>query len=368
MKKFLFLALVSALGITQAGAQISGTAGAWADYNSNAFSDSYGGGTMTLGAFLDLAADQPFGKSPLSASADYSGSYSAYLSYLGRSHNDHLADALLVLEVREDGYAGLGGSLEAQLNSDDRRYYDFGAAAAILESKMYLAGPLLLKLDGSLGRTTFSYFTDFDFNSTGIAGSLSLFLPTKTALIGLAEYSRKDYLSSNDTLAPGEIVYISPRLKVTQALGENAGMALFFGSQQNKVTADSFYMPDTLLREVAEYFDYKGIRAEAQLTLITPEDKKVVVYGRYNNKDFSSLYAYQKAGSDTSSPFSRVKSNALRRDAATEFGIELTMGLEGSGDKTPRLILGGNYLSNSSNDPYYDFSRLLFSATIEYGF
>jgi len=368
MKKIMVLALLSVLVTTFAFAQISGTAGAWTDYNSNAFSDASGGGTLTLGAFFDLAADQPFGRSPLSVSADYSGSYSAYLSYLGRSHNDHLADALLVFDIGKDGYAGLGGSFEAQLNSDDRRYYDNGAAAAILETKIYLASPLLLKFDGSMGRTSFSYFADYDYNSMGIAGSLSLFLPTRTALIGLADYSRKDYLSDNDTLAPGDIVFFSPRFKLTQALGENAGLALSFGPQQNKVTADSFYMPDTLLREVAEYFDYKGVRAEAQLTVLTPGDNKFVVYGAYNNKDFSSLYAYQKAGSDTSSPFSRAKSENLRKDAITEVGVELTLGLDESGSKNPSLILGGNYLINSSNDPYYDFSRLLFSASLEYSF
>lgn len=368
MKKTMVLAFLSALATTFAFAQISGTAGAWTDYNSNAFSDASGGGTLTLGAFLDLAADWPFGNSPLSVSADYSGSYSAYLSYLSRSHNDHLADALLVLDIGKDGYAGLGGSFEAQLNSADRKYYDNNSVAAILESKIYLADPLLLKLDGSMGKTSFSYFTDYDYNTTGIAGSLSLFLPTKTALIGLADYGRKDYSSSNDTLAPRDIVFFSPRFKLTQSLGKNAGLALSFGSQQNKVTADSFYMPDTLLREVAEYFDYKGVRTEAQLTLLTPGDNKVVAYGSYNNKDFSSLYAYQKAGSDTSSPFSRTRSDVFRKDAITEVGVELTLGLDESGNKNSSLVLGGNYLINSSNDPYYDFSRMLFSATFKYDF
>ncbi|MDP2806682.1 MAG: hypothetical protein Q8O74_00925 [bacterium] len=368
MKKLMILALLSVLGTTFAGAQVSGTAGAWTDYNSNAFSDASGGGTLTLGAFLDLAADWPFGNSPLSVSADYAGSYSAYLSYLGRSHQDHLADALLVLDIGKDGYAGLGGSFDVQLNSSDRKYYDNSSTAAILESKIYLAGPLLLRLEGSLGKTSFSYFTNYDFNNTNISGSLSLFLPTKTALIGLADYGRKNYLSDNDTLAPQNIVFFSPRFKFTQAMGQNVGLALSFGTQQNKVTADSFYLPDTLLREVAGYFDYRGNRLEAQLTFLTPGDNKVVAYGRYSDMDFSSLYAYTKAGSDTSSPFSRTKSTVLRKDAITELGVELTLGFGDSGDKTSSLILGGNYLINSSNDPYYDFSRMLFSATFEYGF
>ena len=368
MKKIMVLALLSVLVTTLAFAQVSGTAGAWTDYNSNAFSDASGGGTLTLGAFLDLAADWPFGESPLSVSADYSGEYSAYLSYLSRSHNDHLADALLVLDIGKDGYAGLGGSFEAQLNSTDRMYYDNNSAAAILESKIYLANPLLLKLDGSVGKASFSYFADYDYASTGITGSLSLFLPTKTALIGLVDYGRKNYLSSNDTLAPHNILFLSPRFKLTQALGQNAGLAMSFGPQQNKVSADSFYMPDTLLREVAEYFDYKGVRAEVQFTFLTSNDNKVVAYGSYNNKDFSSLYAYDTAGSDTSSPFTRTKSTALRKDAITEFGIELTLGLDESVEKRSSLVLGGNYLINSSNDPYYDFSRMLFSAAFEYVF
>ena len=368
MKKLLLLTLLSVLGTAFAGAQISGTAGAWTDYNSNVFSDASGGGTLTLGAFLDLAADWPFGNSPLSISADYSGSYSAYLSYLGRSHNDHLADALLVLDIGKDGYAGLGGSFGAQLNSADRKFYDNSSMAAILESKIYLAQPLMLKLDGAIGKTTFSSLKNYDFNNTNISGSLNLFLPTKTALIGLADYSRKNYLSDNDTLAPQNIVFFSPRIKFTQALGQTVGLALSFGTQQNKVSADSFYTPDTLLREVAEYFDYKGIRAEAQLTFLTPGDNKVVAYGSYNNKDFSSLYAYQKAGSDTSSPFSRTRSDVLRKDTITGLGVELTLGLGESAEKNSSLVLGGNYLINSSNDPYYDFSRLLLSATFEYGF
>ncbi len=367
MKKLLFLLLLPALGATLAFGQISGTAGVWTDYNSNAFSDALGGGTMTLGAFLDLAADWPFGDSPLSLSADYSGSYSAYLSYLGRSHNDHLATALLVFDIGKDGYAGLGGSFETQINSADRMYYDNSSTAAILESKLYLARPVLLKLDGSVGKTTFSYFQNYDFNAFDVVGSLSLFLPTNTALTGLANYNRKSYLSGNDTLAPQSIVYLSPRIKFTQALGQHVGLALSFGTQQNKVTADSFYMPDTLLREVAEYFDYRGNRLEAQLTFLTPEGNKVVAYGNYNNKDFSSLYAYQEVPKD-SSPFNRLPSANLRKDAITELGVELTLGLGELEAKATRLILGGNYLINSSNDPYYDFSRMLLSATFEYSF
>jgi len=368
MKKALLLALMAFLGSVGTRAQISGAAGGWADYNSNAFSDASGGGTMTLGAFLDLSADWPFGDSPLSVSADYAGEYSAYLSYLGRSHNDNLADALLVLDIGGDGYAAVGGSLEAQINSADRKYYDNTTLSAVLESKIYLARPLLLKLNGAWGKTAFGYFQDYDFNNSAISGSLSLFLQTKTALIGLADFSRKVYHSDNDTLAPKNITFFSPRIKLTQSLGQNTGLALSFGSQQNKVTADSFYLPDTLLREVADYFDYKGIRTEAQLTFIASEGNQLMVYGNYNNKDFSSLYAYQKASSDTASPFSRTKSDNLRKDAITELGIELTLGLENSGKKNSKLVLGGNYLNNSSNDPYYDFSRLLFSAMIEYVF
>jgi hypothetical protein len=368
MKNIVLVTLLLALLAAGASAQFSGTAGAWTDYNSNAFSDASGGGTLTLGAFLDMGADRPFGNSPFSVSADYSGSYSAYLSYLGRSHNDHWADALLVLEIGEDGYAGLGGSFGAQLNSADRKYYDNASAAAVLESKIYLAAPLLLTVDGSLGKTSFSYFTDYDFSNSGVAGSLSLFMPSQTALIGLADYSRKDYSSGNDTLAPRDIVFFSPRFKLTQALGENAGLALSFGSQQNNVNAASFYLPDTLLREVAEYFDYRGVRAEAQLTVLINGGNKLVARGSYNNKDFSTLYAYEKASRDTSSPFTRTKSENLRKDATTEIGAELTLGLDGSGDKNSRLVLGGNYLINSSNDPYYDFSRLLLSATLEYNF
>lgn len=368
MKKLLLTAFLMLGAATAGRAQFSGAAGAWADYNSNAFSDASGGGTLTLGAFLDLAADQTLGTSLLSLSGDYSGSYSAYLSYLGRSHNDHLVDALLVLNVGENGYAGLGGSFETQLNSDDRKYYDNASPSAILETKIYLASSLLMKFDGTVGKTVFSYFNDYDFNNTEITGSLSLFLPSKTALIGMVEFNRKNYLSDNDTLAPHNITFLSPRIKITQSLGQKAGLALSFGTQQNKVVADSFYMPDTLLREVAEYFDYRGNRLEAQLTFLTYDGNKIVAYAGYNNKDFSSLYAYQKAGSDTSSPFSRAKSDNLRKDASTELGLEITLDLDWSEAKNTRLMLGGNYLINSSNDPYYDFSRLLFSATIEYGF
>lgn len=368
MKNLFLMLLLVSFAAASGRAQFSGGAGAWVDYNSNAFSDASGGGTITLGAFLDLAADQRLGTSPLSLSGDYSGSYSAYLSYLGRSHNDHLADALLILNIGERGYAGLGGSFETQLNSDDRRYYNNASPSAIFEGKMYLTGPLLMKLNAAAGKTTFSYFSDYDFDFTEAVASLSLFLPSKTALIGLAEFNRKNYLSENDTLAPKNIAFFSPGIKITQSLGQKAGLALSFGTQQNKVTADSFYMPDTLLREVTEYFDYRGNRGEAQLTFLTSDGNKIVAYGSYNNKDFSSLYAYQKAGSDTSSPFSRTKSESLRKDATSELGIELTLGLDESGAKNTHLVLGGNFLVNSSNDPYYDFSRLLFSATIEYGF
>jgi hypothetical protein len=365
-KKVLTLLALILLAASGAPAQINGSAGGWADYNSNAFNDALGGGTLTLGAFLDIAADWPFGDSPLSLSADYSGSYSAYLSYFERSHNDHWADALLVFDIGERGYLALGGAFDVQANSPDRKYYNNSSGKGVLESKAYLADPVLIKMEASVGRTVFSYFTDYDYKSTDVTGSLSLFLPTKTALIPQISFSNKRYSSENDSLAPQKITYLNPSLKFTQSLSKNAGLALTAGYQKNQVVADSFYMPDTLLREVAEYFDYKGSRMEAKVTIMAPEP--LIFYATYNNKDFSSLYAYEKAAADTSSPFTRISSDKLRRDQTTEVGAELTLNTSERRESKSKLILGGSYLINSSNDPYYDYSRFLLSATIEYNF
>jgi hypothetical protein len=346
--------------------QIGGTAGGWADYNSNAFNDALGGGTLTMGAFLDLAADRRLGDSPLSLSADYSGSFSAYLSYFGRSHNDHWADALLVVDIGESGYLAAGGSFDLQSNSPDRQFYDNNSVNGMLETRVYLAAPLLLRLEASAGQTSFSYFADYDYRSADATGSLSLFLPSMTSLIPQVTFSNKNYISENDTLAPQKITYLNPSFGFTQSLSRTAGLALTAGYQQNKVTADSFYMPDTLLREVAEYFDYKGGRFEGKVTIMMPN--QLVFFATFNNKDFSTLYAYKKAATDTSSPFTRISSGNLRRDRTTEFGTELTMTTSETQEGKSNLVLGGSYLINSSNDPYYDYSRFLISAIIEYSF
>lgn len=156
-------------------AQIKGNVGLTGEYDSNAYNDSYGGGTMVGTAYLDLTTDIDLKLAGMLLGADYSGSYSAYLSYLGINQNDHLLKMILWRELGKDGFMGLGAAYGFQLNAADRSAYDTNNFKIIGDTKIYLAQPVLLKVDGALGRYQYKNLSKYDFNQSIANGSLKFF-------------------------------------------------------------------------------------------------------------------------------------------------------------------------------------------------
>jgi hypothetical protein len=169
-------------------AQIKGSIGVSGEYDSNAYNDSYGGGSVVGTARLDLNTDIDLKLAGMILGADYSGSYSAYLSYLGINQNDHLLKMILWRGLGKDGFVGLGGAYGLQLNAADRSTYDTNNFKATGEAKIYIAQPVLLKADGALGRYQYKNLPKYDFDQSIANISINLFLPTRSGLTILAGY------------------------------------------------------------------------------------------------------------------------------------------------------------------------------------
>ena len=350
-------------------AQIKGNVGLTGEYDSNAYNDSYGGGTMVGTAYLDLTTDIDLKLAGMLLGADYSGSYSAYLSYLGINQNDHLLKMILWRELGKDGFMGLGAAYGFQLNAADRSAYDTNNFKIIGETKVYLAQTVLLKTDGALGRYQYKNLPQYDFDQSIANVSLTLFLSSRTGLTVLAGYKKYDFSSlSADSQVPEKITNLSPGCRASQGFGSNVGLSLEYSYLTNEVTtANSYYMPDTLLSEVNDYFDYSGGRVEAKITLKLDPVGKLALWSNYTSRSYTQLNAFSLPAADNASILTRQNLGAARLDQETIVGIDYTAPLS-EGANGMDLGVGVNYVNNSSNDELYNYKKLLVYAGLNYNF
>jgi hypothetical protein len=350
-------------------AQIKGSIGVSGEYDSNAYNDSYGGGSVVGTARLDLNTDIDLKLAGMILGADYSGSYSAYLSYLGINQNDHLLKMILWRGLGKDGFVGLGGAYGLQLNAADRSTYDTNNFKATGEAKIYIAQPVLLKADGALGRYQYKNLPKYDFDQSIANISINLFLPTRSGLTILAGYKKYDFSPlPADSQVPVNITNLSPGCRVSQGLGSNIGLSLECSYLTNQVTtADPYYMPDTLLSEVNEYFDYSGGQVGAKVTLILEPAGKMALWANYISRSYDKLDAYSLPAADNASILTRQSLGTVRLDRETVLGIDYTAPLS-DGPNGIDLGAGINYVNNSSNDELYNYKKLLAYAGINYNF
>lgn len=350
-------------------AQVKGSIGLNGEYDSNAYNDSYGGGTMVGTAFLDLTTDIDIKLAGMILGADYFGSYSAYLSYLGINQNNHLLKMILWRGLGKDGFIGLGGAYGFQLNAADRSAYDTNNFKVIGEAKIYITQPVLLKADGAIGRYQYKNLSKYDFDQAIANLSLNLFLPTRTGLAVLAGYKKYDFSPlPTDSQVPGNIINLSPGCRASQGFGSNVGLSLEYSYLINQVTTtNSYYMPDTLLNEVNEYFDYSGGRVEAKITLKLEPAGKLALWSNYTSRSYTQLNAYSLPAADNASILTRQNLGAARLDRETVAGIDYTVPLSEAVNGVD-LGVGVNYINNSSNDELYNYKKFLTYAGFNYNF
>ncbi|MBU1356025.1 MAG: hypothetical protein KJ620_05615 [Candidatus Edwardsbacteria bacterium] len=350
-------------------AQIKGSVGVNGEYDSNAYNDSYGGGSVVGTARLDLTTDIDLKLAGMILGADYSGSYSAYLSYLGINQNDHFLKMILWRGLGKDGFVGLGATYGFQLNAADRSAYDTNNSKVIGEAKIYLAQPVLLKTDGALGRYQYKNLPKYNFDQSIANLSLNLFLPTRTGLAVLAGYKKYDFSPlPADSQVPVNIINLSPGCRASQGFGSNVGLSLEYLYLTNEVTTtNSYYMPDTLLNEVNEYFDYSGGRVEAKITLKLNPVGKLTLWSNYTSRSYTQLNAFSLPAADNASILTRQNLGVARLDQETIVGIDYTAPLS-EGANGIDLGVGVNYINNSSNDELYNYKKLLAYAGFNYNF
>ncbi len=350
-------------------AQLNGAFEFIGEYDGNAYNDSYGGDTMVGTAYLDLNGDIDLKLAGMLLGADYSGSYSAYLSFLGINQNNHLGKLLLWRKLGRDGYFGLGTTYSLQINAGDRSSYDINNLKLISEIKTYLAQPVLLKLDGALGEFNYANLPNYDFSQLFLNGSISLFLPSRTGLALSARLKQYDFApQAIDSQVPRSIVNVSSGIMISQSIANNAGLSVEDSYLRNRVnTTISDYMPDTLLHEVNEYFDYTGGRLGAKLTVKMKKGAKISLSTDYTKLKFSSLQAYSLPIINASI-LTRQSLAELRQDEKTVLGLDYTAPISELEKNKANIKLGVLYTMNTSNDELYDFKKTIMYAGINFNF
>lgn len=350
-------------------AQINGSLEVNGEYDSNAYNDSYGGSSIVGTVYLNLSTDIDLKMAGLFWGADYSGNYSAYLSYLGINQNGHFLKSILWRNIGENSYLGFGATYGFQLNAADRSIYDTNNLKGICEAKLSIADPVLLKIDGAMGNYQYANLEKYNFDQSTANASINFYLPTRTSLIVQGGYKNYAFTPQpGDSQVPSKITNFSPGIRLAQNIGKNSGLALGYSYLKNNVqTPYSTYRPDTLLNEVNDYFEYSGNRAEAKLSVIAAEGIKFSVWGNITKREYTNLNAFSLPASDTASVLTRQDLGSIRIDNETIIGADYSAPIS-EGANPINLNAGIYYDINSSNDELYNYKKLLVYAGLAYNF
>ena len=228
------------------------------------------------------------------------------------------------------------------------------------------------------GGYTFNYvnfgeMTEFSYYEHILNAQGSFYLTnTKTTLIAGASLGAKIYLTGNydstiintgsgrgkkqSEQSTPSVTQFSGMLRVGQSIFENTGLSLTAQYQTN-IQKESRYIISTygVFSDDAifdDHYGYEGLQLTIMLTQVLPFDARLRLIGISQNKKYSSLPAYDLAENLIASQ---------RNDTRNSFSVNLTKEIESLGIS---LNAAYDYIVNSSNDPFFDYTNQAFNISI----
>jgi hypothetical protein len=298
----------------------------------------------------------------------YEGTLNYYRAVLSRTNQYHSGGALYSL------YAGADGDDNLQLTTtvgtgifrDDYIFYDHRAFSLALDYKYFLSERIINTFGYSYRSTSFVNAAGFSSSEHAVYGHAAFALPTSTTAILRAEVGTKYYTEAIATTVKkqGWINTINP--DVTQLTGiarfgqritDETGISATFRYQWNLqkqsrylIDADGYLLSDDEIFD--DRYGYEGLHSSLMFTQLLSESMKIRVTGGIVNKLYSLLPAYGIDGTvladqrnDQRSYLSILTENEFN---GLGFGIKTSL----------------DVISNSSNDPFYDYNNT--AVTVEF--
>lgn len=294
----------------------------------------------------------------------YQGNLSSYRTNQFKSSDSHRFGVVeTYLFSADDNPLNVGVNFSLRNNRDDFEIYNFGQLSAYINYRHnvfennYLLGGYLFNSNTFKNLTRFSYY-EHKFFARWISTPGENFNIAAGSEVNYKKYVEQyDYVDyANDALL------IKLALNFTWTAAENVQLGLY-GEFRNSPTEvsrylisdDYYYYEEEIFNDM---YSNNGITAGAAINFLPVDQLLLSLEARYMTRNFTSLLTADMSG---------ITSNTLRQDKQTAFGISAGYDLEFILNGLS-LEAGWNYLINSSNDYFYDYTNNLIAASIIFGF
>ncbi len=294
----------------------------------------------------------------------YQGNLSSFRTNQFKTSDSHRFGVVeTYLFAADDNPLNVGANFSLRNNRDDFEIYDFSQLSAYINYRHkvfennYLLGGYLFNRNIFKNLTRFSY-NEHNFFARWISAPGENLNITAGGEINYKKYVEQyDYVDyANDALL------FKLALNFTWTAAENVQLGLY-GELRNSpteisrylISEDYYYYEEEIFNDM---YSNNGITAGAAINFLPFDQLLLSLEARYMTRNFTSLLTADMDG---------ITSNVLRQDKQTAFGIsagyDLEFILQGLS-----LEAGWNYLINSSNDYFYDYTNNLIAASIIFGF
>ena len=324
------------------------------EYNDNTFHSPFPEDSFI--STLNLSVEKSFN----ALSIGYYGNYANFSNITDRNYYWH---QLGVWKTTNNFMYGL--NVEQRLNGTDYDFFNYMNYSGYLKYRLNIHNIYIFG-NSSINITDYNKLNDLDNMLGTINITANKSFKTKTTLIGGLDFKYKNYFNTsfsslenlNNLVLNSNSAYTTQFnffIKIAQSLSPTTGLAVQY-SNRNIIggTAKTIRQLDFAYGDESKYFDdpisYEGSTASIQLTQILPWE--IILRGSffYNTKAYPSQGAYIQAD--------KYNSEITRDDTQKIFnlGAQKKVYFGKQENTSLSLILNYQYIDNSSNSFWYDYS------------
>ncbi len=294
----------------------------------------------------------------------YIGSFNRFNTNADKSAVFHKIGLVNTYLFSENGNPlNTGINYSTRINRDGYYIYDYDRLSLYANYLHSLSETDRIQIGVIGNRVVYQNFSLFShYQLKGFIRSINNF-ESRTSIIVGAEIDQKLYLDKleQDGLTD-RVLQTKLHFQVGQGITDDIGISAYVFSRKNLESGNRYFSNEDFVYYEEEIFNdiYSNEGTETGLTFSYLLSSIILgkIAGKYEIRNYTNLNAALKDGSET---------NELRADKQFSLGAFLEFGLSN--------ILNGlslsasyNYISNNSNDYYYDYNNNVYSITLGFDF
>lgn len=359
---FLFLVLIIVLSGFETHAQLYFSAEMEGYYDDNIF-NNYLNESDFINAFsgeigYDFETDQN------NFELYYTGFLNRYYKYSDKSSTIHKIGAVnTYLFSESDNPFNIGVNYTSRINKEDYYIYDFNQISAYANYMHSISDLNKIQIGVIGNRISYENFSLFShYQIKGFIRSINSF-ESRTSLTIAAEIDQKIYIEKiKEQGLADQVLQTKLLMQLGQGITDNLGLSAFAFVRKNLSSGNRSFNSDDFIFYEEELFNNiysnEGIETGITLSYLFLPNIMGKISGRYELRNYTDLFAADNEGNEL---------DELRKDNQLSAGASLSFGLS---EIIDGLIFSVNYnfINNSSNDYYYDYTNQIFALSLGFDF